>query len=190
MWIGTLDGLDKFDLTTKRFTRYQYDPSDPYSISDNLIRSICEDKSGILWIGTRNGGLNKFDRTSGNFTHYNIGEALSIIEDNTGTLWAGTSWGLFRYNSDTDDFTQYKHNPDDPNSLSHSSLLSIYEDKSSRLWIGTRDGLNLLNRETKKFTRYSVKDGLPSGVINGILEDDFGNLWLSKIGRASCRERV
>jgi signal transduction histidine kinase/ligand-binding sensor domain-containing protein/DNA-binding response OmpR family regulator len=181
LWIGTLSGLDKYDLKTKKFTRYQHAPGDPYSISDNLIRSLYEDKNGTLWIGTRDGGLNKFDRTSGKFNRkkYNIGEALSIIEDKTGTLWAGTSRGLFEYNKDTDDFTHFKHDPGDPNSLSHNSVLSIYEDKSSRLWIGSSDGFNLYNRETNKFTKYMVKDGLPSGVINGILEDDFSNLWLS-----------
>jgi len=181
LWIGTSGGLDKFNLNTKKITCYQHVPGDPYSISNNIIRSIYEDKTGALWIGTRNGGLNKFDRTSGKFHRkkYYIGEALVIFEDNTGTFWAGTSGGLARYNSDTDDFIYYEHDPGDPYSLSHRSVLSIYEDKSSGLWIGTRDGLNLYNRETNNFTRYKVKDGLPSNVINGILEDDFANLWLS-----------
>jgi ligand-binding sensor domain-containing protein len=180
LWIGTLGGFDKFDLKTKKFTRYRYDPDDPYSISNNEIRSICEDKAGILWIGTRNGGLNRFERSSGKFHQKNIlYEVLSIIEDNTGTVWVGTHLGLARYNSDTDEFTHYKHDPDDPYSLSHNNVLSMYEDKSSRFWIGTSDGFNLYNRETNKFTRYKVKDGLPNNVINGILEDDHGNLWLS-----------
>jgi signal transduction histidine kinase/ligand-binding sensor domain-containing protein/DNA-binding response OmpR family regulator len=181
LWIGTYSGLDKFDLNTKKFTRYQHNPDDTYSISNNIIRSIYEDKTGTLWIGTRNGGLNKFDRTSGEFNshRYFIGEVLSIIEDDTGTLWAGTDQGLFLYNSDTDDFSNYNHDPNNPYSLSHNSVLSIYEDKSSGLWVGTSDGLNLYDRETKKFARYKVKDGLPNNVINGILEDDHGNLWLS-----------
>ena len=181
LWIGTLHGLDKFDLDTKKFTHYKYDTTNPDSISGSVIRSICEDKTGKLWIGTRNGGINRFDRNSGKFSRgkYYTGEALSIIENHTGTIWAGTSRGLFQYHASIDDFTLYTHDPDDPNSLSHNSVLSIFEDKSSRLWIGTVDGLNLHNRETNKFTWYKVEDGLPSNVINGILEDEHGNLWLS-----------
>jgi len=181
LWIGTLNGLNKFDLNTNKFTHYQHVPGDPYSIGNNIIRSIYEDKTGILWIGTRNGGLNKFDRISGRFNRhkYRIGEVRSIIEDDTGTFWAGTDRGLARYNNDTDDFTHYLHDPDDPQSLSHNSVITIYEDKSARLWIGTSDGLNLYNVETNNFTHYKVKDGLPNNVINGILEDDRGNLWLS-----------
>ncbi|MCK4762997.1 MAG: hypothetical protein KAW12_12440 [Candidatus Aminicenantes bacterium] len=39
-------------------------------MSDNRIRSIFKDRSGVLWIGTDGGGLNKFNRESGEFTHY------------------------------------------------------------------------------------------------------------------------
>jgi signal transduction histidine kinase/ligand-binding sensor domain-containing protein/DNA-binding response OmpR family regulator len=181
LWIGTVDGLNKFDLKTKKFTRYRHVSGDPYSISNNIIRSIYEDQTGTLWVGTRNGGLNKLDRISGRFSinRYIRGEVLAIIEDNTGSLWAGTYRGLAHYNSDTDDYTHYLHDPDDPHSLSHSYVLSLYQDKSARIWIGTRDGLNLYNFETNKFTCYKVKDGLPNNVINGILEDNHGNLWLS-----------
>ena len=181
LWIGTLDGLNKFDLNTQKFTCYQHDPNDPSTISNNLIRSLCEDKSGNLWIGTRNGGINRFDMNSGKFKRnkYYIGEALSIIEDNKGIIWAGTSRGLFQYNSYTDDFNHYKHDPNDQYSLSNNSVLSIHEDKFSRFWIGTRDGFHQYIRKTQKFARYKVKDGLPNNVINAILEDDHGNLWLS-----------
>jgi len=181
LWIGTVNGLDKLDLKTMKFTHYQNEDGDPYSISNNIIKSIFEDNTGKLWIGTRNGGLNKFDRTSGKFHQkkYNIGETLAIFEDNTGTLWVGTYRGLARYNRDTDDFTYHEHDPGDSTSLSNRSVLSMYEDKSFRLWIGTRDGLNLFNRVTNRFIRYKVINGLPNNVINGILEDDFGNLWLS-----------
>jgi ligand-binding sensor domain-containing protein len=181
LWIGTLDGLDKFDLKTKTFTHYKHDPDDPSTISNYIVRSICEDYTGILWVGTRNGGINKFDRDSGKFTRFrlNIGQTLSIIEDNRGIVWAGTGSGLLQYNSDTNNFTYYGHDPENEYSLSNNCVLSLYEDKSSRFWIGTTDGLNLFDRKTNKFTRYNEKDGLPSKVINGILEDDHGNLWLN-----------
>jgi two-component system sensor histidine kinase ChiS len=181
IWIGTIYGLNKFDLETNKITRYFHDPDDPHSISDNLIRSICEDNSGNLWIGTRNGGINRFDRATGKFDQqkYHIWEAIGIIEDNTGTIWAGTDLGLFHYNRSTDDFIQYKQDPDDPHNINQNKVLLLYEDKTARLWIGTDNGLILLNRGSNKLFRYTTKDGLSNNVINGILEDDNGHLWLS-----------
>ena len=60
MWFGSNLGLKKFD--GYRFTRYQHNPEDAHSLSDNEVRSISEDNTGSLWIGTRYGGLNRYDR--------------------------------------------------------------------------------------------------------------------------------
>ena len=42
-----------------------------------------------------------------------------------------------------------------------------------------RTDLNLMDRRTGHFTVYGTKDGLPSDVIFGILEDDHGRLWIT-----------
>ena len=65
--MGTLDGLNKYDLKTEQFYKYKNNPNDTTSISDNDITSIFEDKSGTLWIGTTN-GINKYNRENDNFT--------------------------------------------------------------------------------------------------------------------------
>jgi ligand-binding sensor domain-containing protein len=59
IWIGTRDGLNRFD--GYQMVVYRYDANNPASLSDNYIRYIYEDKSHNLWIGTIN-GLNRFDR--------------------------------------------------------------------------------------------------------------------------------
>ena len=51
-WSG---GLNKLDLEKETFTHFQHDPNDPRSLSHNSIFSIFEDRSGVLWIGTRGG---------------------------------------------------------------------------------------------------------------------------------------
>jgi CheY-like chemotaxis protein len=43
-------------------------------LSHNNIQAICEDQSGALWTGTKDGGLNKFDRAKESFTHYKMVE--------------------------------------------------------------------------------------------------------------------
>ncbi|RMF56476.1 MAG: hypothetical protein D6748_13430, partial [Calditrichaeota bacterium] len=60
VWIGTKDGLNKFD--GYKFTVYQHDPFNPTTISNNYITAILEDSRKILWVGTREKGLNQFER--------------------------------------------------------------------------------------------------------------------------------
>ena len=62
LWIGTQDGLNRFDGYS--FKIYKHDPDDPTSISHNSILTIAEDACGALWIGTWGGGLNRYDPVS------------------------------------------------------------------------------------------------------------------------------
>ena len=55
-------------------------------------------------------------------------------------------------------------------------MLSIYEDSKNRLWIGTYVGLNIFDKVSKEFKVYDERNGFPSNLVYGILEDDDGNL--------------
>ena len=75
------------------------------------------------------------------FEHLNSEDGLSqnaglaIFQDSRGYLWIGTQDGLNRY--DGYSFKTFKHDPEDPTSISHNSILSMAEDKDGTLWIGT-----------------------------------------------------
>jgi signal transduction histidine kinase/ligand-binding sensor domain-containing protein/DNA-binding response OmpR family regulator len=214
LWIGTYDGgLNKLirsdsEESPSTFIQYKRDRNDPTSLRSTTVFSICEDKSGDLWIGTMGGGLNKLikgdtEESSPTFIHYkndpndptsfpddstnlNDHTVFSIYEDNSGVLWIGTRSGglnkLVRGDSKESPptFIHYTYDPNDPTSISANSIYSIYEDNSGELWIGTvGGGLNKFNRQKEQFKRYREIDGLPNNVIYGILEDDYGNLWVS-----------
>ena len=49
IWFGTMDGLNKYDGYS--FTKYQFDPFDSNSLSQNFIYTIWEDKYGSIWVG-------------------------------------------------------------------------------------------------------------------------------------------
>src|SRR5512135_3509324 len=78
------------------------------------------------------------------FEHLTIEDGLSqnaglaIFQDRKGYLWIGTQDGLNRY--DGYNFKVYKHDPDNPKSISYNSILSIAEDRDGYLWIGTWGG--------------------------------------------------
>ena len=67
IWMGTRDGLNKYDGT--RFTVFRTDPYNQNTISNNDILAIEEDKNAKLWIGTYN-GLNYYDPVDNIFKRF------------------------------------------------------------------------------------------------------------------------
>ncbi len=204
IWVGTRGGgVSCFDRQTEKFQLFQHDKNNPDSLSDDFISVIFVDRSGTVWVGTENGGLNRFFSTTGTFASFNWKledlTALSsphvscIYEDPNGVLWVGTIQGLNRFDRDKKTFRAYKYSNIDDNGLSMDSISSILTDRSGTLWVGTYGGgLNRLvdpvkgifshfrkKKEGKSTLFNQVDDGLPSDMINGILEDNEGNLWLS-----------
>lgn len=212
LWIGTDGGgLNEFDRERARFTRYQHDPQTPNSLSHNSILSVYEDRTGRLWIGTRGGGLNQFDRAEGRFVRYQFDpdnpnslsndQVWSICEGQSGALWVGTFGGGLNklVPSDVDgsqiSFIRYRHDRNNPNSLSHDRVVSIYQDRSGVLWIGTDGGgLNRLalpassssrsgnDGSTPVFQHYRNDPNDPNSLSNNhvwsLSADRTGVLWI------------
>ncbi|PID91775.1 MAG: hypothetical protein CSA96_06770 [Bacteroidetes bacterium] len=117
LWLGTLNGgLNRFDAQTRLFKHYVNDPGNPGSISSNRVTCILEPEihSGdLLWIGTNNGGLNRFDTKKGAFSSYDIEDGLpsntihGILEDKLGNLWLSTNKGLAQFDPLTERFSVY-----------------------------------------------------------------------------------
>jgi ligand-binding sensor domain-containing protein len=71
LWIGTNDGLNRFD--GKEFFVYRNDVNDSNTIPGNIVSDITEDKEGQLWVTTRDGGgLCSFDRKTQKFKSYEL----------------------------------------------------------------------------------------------------------------------
>ncbi len=106
-WLGTNDGLIRFVQSTGTFLKYRNDPSDPSSLNNNNIKSICPDPSEpekFLWLGTAGGGLNKFNYKNKTFTHFTTKDNLpnnvvyGILPDEKRNLWLSTNRGLSMFN--------------------------------------------------------------------------------------------
>jgi signal transduction histidine kinase/ligand-binding sensor domain-containing protein len=201
LWVGTDGGLDRFDRTTGTFTHYRHAPStssgqapnDPQSLGDNSVRVIFEDRQGVLWIGTDGGGLDRMDRPSQTFIHYehspgdlhglSDNRVQAILEDGAGRLWVGSPSGLDLLDRSHNRFVHYQHDPNDPHSLSDNMVYAICEDRSGTLWIGTGlGGLSKYSRATDQFTLYqhrpNTTNSLSDNAVYSIYEDQSGNLWI------------
>ncbi len=190
--LGTTDGLILLERSTGKTTVYKNNPSDATSISNNYVRTITQDRSGRIWIGTHGGGLNQFDKKNGTFTSYknNPADPTSLNnnvvtdlyeEDKDGVLWVGTyGGGLNAFDRKTKKFSAYKTDPDNLKSISSNFIHSLHHDADGNLWIGTYGGgLNVMDKSTSVFTHYTEREGLPNNIVNGILTDIHGFLWIS-----------
>ena len=121
------------------------------------------------------------------FEHYAIEDGLSqstvfcILQDSQGYMWFGTEDGLNKF--DGYSFTVYKHNPDDPGSLSSNWIQTMLEDDSGNLWIGTRDGgLNKYDQALDQFIHYRFNPEDPASLsddeITALLQDQDGSIWV------------
>ena len=185
LWIGTYGhGLFRFDRRTARFKRYRHDTADKYSVSDDIIPRLLVDRDGSLWAATDD-GLDRFDAAHERFITYRPnpqerGQNLEITEDRQGVLWLGTnSSGLQRFDSTIGQFTTYRHESNQPRSLSDNRVNSVHIDRSGAMWVGTQDGLDEFDPKTGQFTSFNRREGLPGNSVGCVLEDDRGNLWMS-----------
>ncbi len=198
LWIGTKgQGLSKYDLEQKEFSRFVSDPANPSNMVFKGVRCFHEDRTGMLWIGT-DSGLMRFDRAGRRLTHFrndpndpgslSFNQVRSITESRSGVFWIGTAGGgLNRFDPDTETFSHFRHDSDDPNSLSHDSLRDIHEDRDGTLWITTAGGgLNLFDPTTGRSThlRHDPDDpgSLSHDDVYVIFEDSSGSLWIGTIG--------
>jgi ligand-binding sensor domain-containing protein/signal transduction histidine kinase len=171
------------------FTSLPFDARNPNNLGEKMINAIHEDRHGILWMGT-NGALNRFDRMSGQLTHFDVpgdgmaSEILSLVEDpSADAMWIGTGGqGLYRLDTTTGRLQAFRHRGEDPASLSNNWVIRVFIDSHGRLWIGTINGLNRFDPASGTFTTY--RHGAPDipHVYRSIVEDARGALWLGADG--------
>lgn len=183
LWIGTFNGLNRYDKGSDSFKRYTANDNKPGSLSHSSIWCIVTDKQGTLWLGTYFGGVNYFNPEYEIYTQYRVGESekegLSspivgrMTEDKYGNLWICTEGGgVSVYDRKSGTYRWYRHE-EGKNSLSHNNVKAIYYDKDKEImWLGTHlGGLNKLDLRTNQFISYRTKAGDPNSLPSDIIRD-------------------
>jgi signal transduction histidine kinase/ligand-binding sensor domain-containing protein len=194
IWVAGSDGLHRIDPGTGDERLFRHDPADAGGLGPGYVTAVLPDRSGRLWVGTGEGGLQLVDgdgRVMSRIMHDPANPAsltdnyvTAILEDRQGTLWVGTrSGGLNAVDPATLVATRYPADPHASRSPSHDCITSLLEDHRGRLWIGTAGGgLNRFEREpdgSPRFVRVTERDGLVDNDVMGLAEDDDGSLWVS-----------
>ena len=150
LWLGTDYGIRRVDRMLHPVLKPRSAQSKG-SLYGSYIQSIIQDKTGVIWVGTNDGGLNRYNK-DGTFDHYlwsttRASDAvLSMCEDKDGDLWIGTTGeGLLRFNPEKKRFECFNHDPRVPGSLSNNKVECVLIDRSNILWAGTGGGLDRLD---------------------------------------------
>lgn len=148
IWIGTKDGLNRYD--GYKIKNYRNIIGDSSSLSHNDIWDLAKDNNDNLWIATYGGGINKYNPKSDTFKRYinikqdslTIGKnhTMSIFVDSQNRVWAGDWYSLNLYNPSKDKFETILFNP---NQIWEYSTYCIQEDKNNNIWLGT-DGNGII----------------------------------------------
>lgn len=200
LWLGTPNhGLWRVQIPRREFTQFGYDPANPSGLGSNTILAFCQDKSGIIWIGTDLGrGIHKVAPHRLKFQHYSRHAPKStrlsdnvifaLFEDSRRELWVGTfKGGITKFNAPRNQVTIFQYRPDDPNSVSDNHIRCFFEDRQGLVWIGTfSGGLDAFDRRSNRFFhfRHNPLDSasLSHDQVRAVFEDHQQRLWVATFG--------
>jgi ligand-binding sensor domain-containing protein/sensor histidine kinase YesM len=196
-WFGTQDGVLIWNREKKTTRFIKHSDNDPNSISSNLVTDLFDDPP-YVWIGTK-AGLNRYRTdTQANkvFLPDNSGNSIAgatvwhIYKDSRDTYWFSTSTGLSRLDPTTGTFTNYYHNPENPNSLSNNYCMDVFEKSPGVYLIATQYGLNEFNESTGQWKNYLPVPGnattISTAYVFGVYRDSKGELWVYTNGGGLC----
>ena len=189
LWVGTDNGLAKYNEQTENFATYKNKIYDKTSLVNDEVFSIQEDESGLIWVGTY-AGISMFDPNT-NIEHYkkdpfdensiSDNSIHGIYEDKDGLLWVGTNskgvnvinrknYNVKHLNKTSKDYPISDDNIND--------VVGI----DNKIFIATKNGLNEVDKDLKTINIYNTEDGICNNNITALFADSKKNVW---IGTAS-----
>jgi len=198
VWIGTVEGLILLEKGSKNPYIFKHNAIDYFSLSNNLVPAIFQDRQGLIWVGTWGGGISLLDDKRPAFTHYRHitgmpggllnNQIFAINEGPEGIFWIGTSrGGLAKFNRAENSFTNILHDPANPRSITQDNIIGIAVDKNGKLWIGFRnEGVDFFDpaAETAKHFKHNPDDpgSLSINKTLTLIEDHEGFIWVGTNG--------
>ncbi len=194
LWVGTIDGLNRYD--GYKFHIYRHDVNDSSSISGSAIRFLFEDRNRVIWVGTFGSGLSEYSPSTNSFIQYmhdpddstSISNNIiqSLFQDRKGNLWIGTDDGVNKLVATKSPsslkerwkFKRYYLQP--RSSLSKDVIGSIGETKEGLLVLRSGRATYSFDPSTEQFTKLAFDPRIPKsfqGKTVRYLTEDHVGLW-------------
>jgi len=208
LWIGTLQGINKYDLKPVKFEYIKIETKNLKSQSlikqsgIHFVLSVLEDHQGNIWYGSYGAGLFRMDRSGQQFVNFvdrlddtpgiKGNDVWSLYQDSENVVWIGTAYGLHAYEPQTGRFKFYQIQKSASAYAFPFALRDMVEDDKGNLWVGF-DGLGLyyFNQRTGQFTSHAKsQDPGTSAILNSclaLLMDRNGIIWIGTNGAGLYR---
>lgn len=193
MWFGTNRGLNRWD--GRSFRIFNYQPMNNTSIPGSRISALAETEDEMIWVGTYDSGLARYNPQLENFHIYHhaqddVGSILDenitvLFVDSRDVLWVGTKNGLCWYDQQQDRFNNYQHNSENEQLIPDKWITAITEDADGNIWIGSNtsrlyslhQGMDYFS--TVKHKRFAL-DGSGTNRIMDLAADSINHkIWVS-----------
>ncbi|MBI3194527.1 MAG: hypothetical protein HYZ34_08700, partial [Ignavibacteriae bacterium] len=164
----------------KKFTHYRIEPTDSTKIGLNMMMSVFEDRTGLLWLGTWDKGVVCFNRERESYQVFpsSLGVKRPSFEDSMGNIYSAENYQIVKYKRGTGIISSKQ--------LSFGTILCLLSDSDGSFWAGTSAGLVhfSLSLDVIEVFMHEAKDttSIGSGVVGSIAEDANDILWISAGG--------
>lgn len=185
LWVGTDNGLAKYNEKTDDFTIYKNKIYDKNSLVDDEVFSIKQDQNGLIWVGTY-AGVSIFDPNT-NIEHYKKDpfneNSLSdnsihgIYEDKDGLLWVGTNSKGVNIIDRKNNTVKHLNKTTKDYAISDDNINDIVG-IDNKIFIATKNGLNEVNKDLKTINTYTTEDGICNNIITALFADSKNNIWI------------
>ena len=191
--LATNKGVNFFDIKKRSITIIKILDE---VIGNNVIKTIFEDKSGIIWIGTETNGVFRLKSLS-NVDHYvydanrntslNSNKINTIFEDSYGIIWIGTQSGINKFDKQKQYFKHHQHWPNKAKTINSNMIWSLFQDdENGDVWVGTDNGVNIFDGETGNVNvvipSFSFTNKKKNNGIYSIFKDKNGAIYLGTDG--------
>lgn len=188
LWFVTQEGLNRYNGF--ELENYRYSLTNPHSLSHDATTSIVEDHSGTIWVSTRGGGLNRYDRIKNGFSSLLAGgieekspltnDILTIFSDADGDIWVGYDNAFSRFNPETGSFLHYF--PQKSGLPYLGEINSFTQSADGTIWAATlARGLIKIDKESMEIAvvergSFANSSTSPDSIFH-VYADSNGDIW-------------
>ncbi len=182
-----------YTSTYAQYPQYGYNGLDTENgLSNNSVNCILQDSRGYMWFSTYY-GLNRYNgyevktfySTSDKEETLSSNFITQLQEDNNGNIWVGTKFGLNKFDKDTERFTRYWADDEQPAALRNNQIGALLLDSRGQMWVGTMGGgLHYYHEQIDGFSCFSQNDTIAPYIntISAITEGYNGEIWIGTYG--------